>query len=283
LRCEIISCTPRARVDNISLEMASEPPALSRDKLHQDLEEHDRFPVFTSSAVKLPDQKDKTGILGKIKTLTARKSSSDSTGSMSISRSSRREAPIELEHPEFEMTYCMMLGIRTVLGTTHAKPLRILGIQDFIDCVKHRFPARGSKETPAHKMRDFKFKDYHPEVFRHIRQRFGIDAADYTLTVTNYHYLEFVSNSKSGQFFFFTHDTQFLIKTMSKVECKFLRKILPQYYAVGSCFLVQPLTFVIVRHGQSQYSPNQILWNPSSQNAKCQNRSLHDYGLSILH
>jgi len=80
-------------------------------------------------------------------------------------------------------------------------------------------------------MRDFKLKDYHPEVFRHIRQRFGIDAADYTLTVTNYHYLEFVSNSKSGQFFFFTHDTQFLIKTMSKVECKFLRKILPQYYA----------------------------------------------------
>jgi hypothetical protein len=45
-------------------------------------------------------------------------------------------------------------------------------------------------------------------------------------------FLEFISNSKSGQFFFFTHDQQYMIKTQTKAECKFLRSILPQYYRV---------------------------------------------------
>jgi len=42
--------------------------------------------------------------------------------------------------------------------------------------------------------------------------------------------LEFISNSKSGQFFFYSHDGQFLIKSMTRSESLFLRKILPPYY-----------------------------------------------------
>lgn len=133
-------------------------------------------------------------------------------------------------HAAFELTYCMMLGLRTVLGATYASPKRALTENDFSHTTKYKFPGEGSTLTPAHKMRDFKFKDYSPEVFRHLRERFGIDGADYLLTITNFHYLEFISNSKSGEFFFYTHDRQFMIKTMTKSECKFLRKILPHYY-----------------------------------------------------
>lgn len=62
----------------------------------------------------------------------------------------------------------------------------------------------GSDITPAHLMRDFKFKDYAPLVFRAIRAIFSLDPADYLLCVCgNFQYLEFISNSKSGQFFFF--------------------------------------------------------------------------------
>ena len=92
-------------------------------------------------------------------------------------------------------------------------------------------PSDGSNTTPPHKMRDFKFKDYAPKVFRHLRQRFGIDAVDYMLTVCgNCEFLEFISNSKSGQFFFYTHDRQFMIKTQTDEESKLLRSILPRYY-----------------------------------------------------
>lgn len=43
--------------------------------------------------------------------------------------------------------------------------------------------------------------------------------------------MQFVSNSKSGQFFFFTRDGAYMVKTISQHECKELRRILPQYYA----------------------------------------------------
>lgn len=83
-------------------------------------------------------------------------------------------------------------------------------------------------------MRDFKFKDYCPEVFRRIRARFDIAPDDYILSVCgNFQYLEFISNSKSGQFFFYTHDRRYMIKTISKGEAKFLQKILPAYFEVS--------------------------------------------------
>lgn len=161
-------------------------------------------------------------------------SSSDSEISMSTSKSSASStphAPILERHPVYEVTYDMMLGIRTAVGVAYSEPIRKLKKSDFHQVAKWRFPAAGSKETPAHKARDFKFKDYHPQVFRHLRERWGIDPVEYMSTVTDNHYLEFISNSKSGQFFFFTHDKQFMIKTMSKEECKFLRQILRQYYS----------------------------------------------------
>jgi 1-phosphatidylinositol-4-phosphate 5-kinase len=160
--------------------------------------------------------------------------SSDSSPSVSKNRSSNAE--IEDKHPEFEVTYDMMLGIRTVIGMAYNHPPKEIGKEDFEHVGKYSFPKAGSTKTPAHKGRDFRFKDYHPEVFRRIRERFGIEAMEYTMTVTNNHYLEFISNSKSGQFFFYTHNKQFMIKTMSKEECKFIRKILPAYYQVGLLF-----------------------------------------------
>ena len=126
----------------------------------------------------------------------------------------------------------MMLGIRTVVSKTEAQPHSSLSSADYSDVIKLQFPGRGSILTPAHIMRDFKFKDYSPFVYKKIREAFGINPADYLLCVCgNFQFLEFVSNSKSGQFFFYTHDRQFMIKTVSKQECKFLQLILPHYYA----------------------------------------------------
>ena len=87
--------------------------------------------------------------------------------------------------------------------------------------------------TPAHQMRTFAFKDYAPEIFRAIRELSGIDTLDYLLCICgNFKFLEFISNSKSGQFFFYSHDRRFMIKTISDEECVFLRSILWDYYLV---------------------------------------------------
>lgn len=164
----------------------------------------------------------------KARFLSLRSHSNSSSPSVT---SSRANPEISVEHREYEVTYDMMLGIRTMVGLAYGHTGEAeLTKEDFSFVQKRSFPKNGSKNTPAHKMRDFKFKDYSPEVFRQLRDIWGLDAAEYTMTITNNHYLEFISNSKSGQFFFYTYDKRFMIKTMSKAECKFIRQILPQYF-----------------------------------------------------
>ncbi len=103
------------------------------------------------------------------------------------------------------------------------------------------FPPEGSPQTPPHKLpKPFKFKDYAPKVFHHLRERFNIDQSHYLNSLGGaYEYIEFNSNSKSGSFFFYSHDGKFMIKTQSKAESKFLRRILAHYYQVT---LVDSLT-----------------------------------------
>jgi 1-phosphatidylinositol-4-phosphate 5-kinase len=50
-------------------------------------------------------------------------------------------------------------------------------------------------------------------VFKRIREHFGVDRLQYMLSVAgNYNFLDFITNAKSGQFFFYSHDERFMIK-----------------------------------------------------------------------
>jgi len=88
----------------------------------------------------------------------------------------------------------------------------------------------GSELTPSAKY-DFKFKDYAPWVFRHLRQRFKLDPGDYLMSLTHRYILsELGSPGKSGSFFYFSRDYKYIIKTIHHAEHRFLRKILRDYY-----------------------------------------------------
>ncbi len=85
--------------------------------------------------------------------------------------------------------------------------------------------------TPSAKY-DFKFKDYAPWVFRHLRAKFHLDPADYLMSLTSKYILsELGSPGKSGSFFYFSRDYKYIIKTIHHAEHKLLRKILRDYYA----------------------------------------------------
>lgn len=88
----------------------------------------------------------------------------------------------------------------------------------------------GNELTPSARY-DFKFKDYAPWVFRHLRANFGLDPADYLVSLTSKYILsELGSPGKSGSFFYFSRDYKYIIKTIHHGEHKFLRKILREYY-----------------------------------------------------
>lgn len=181
---------------------------------------------------------------------------------------------ITAEHRYYHLTYGMMLGIRVSVGkavltrsgfqvTAEILQTPDLSIDDFMHVEKYVFPPQGSANTPPHKLLNpFKFKDYSPLVFRHLRERFGIDGAEYMLSLCgDFGYIEFISNSKGGQFFFYSHDGRYMIKTQTREASKFLRRIMPHYYKVrwhASCACLVAALFT------ASPPPQYVMENPNT-------------------
>ncbi|KAG6435976.1 hypothetical protein SASPL_100857 [Salvia splendens] len=141
-------------------------------------------------------------------------------------------------HKNYELMLNLQLGIRHSVGKL-ASNLRELKLSDFDGKEKFwtRFPSEGSKITPPHQSAEFRWKDYNPVVFRHLRQLFQIDPADYMLAICGNEALrELSSPGKSGSLFYLTQDGRFMIKTVKKSEAKVLIKMLPSYYHHVYCY-----------------------------------------------
>lgn len=137
---------------------------------------------------------------------------------------------VDQNHANWIMAYNMLTGIRFTVSRTNAKMDRELNDADFDASNKFSFDITGNELTPSAKY-DFKFKDYAPWVFRHLRATFGLDPADYLVSLTSKYILsELGSPGKSGSFFYFSRDYKYIIKTIHHGEHKFLRRILRDYY-----------------------------------------------------
>ncbi|KAF5442466.1 hypothetical protein F2P56_035119 [Juglans regia] len=135
-------------------------------------------------------------------------------------------------HKNYDLMLNLQLGIRYSIGK-HASILRELKPSDFDPKEKFwtRFPTEGSKITPPHQSVEFRWKDYCPIVFRHLRELFQVDPADYMMAICGNDALrELSSPGKSGSFFYLTQDDRFMIKTVKKCEVKVLIRMLPSYY-----------------------------------------------------
>jgi len=146
---------------------------------------------------------------------------------------------IDGRHELYTLSIAVMLGVRTSIARTNAiisssdgSGKKILSPQDFMAEEKYEFAPKGSSTTPPHKLtHTFKFKDYAPVAFAYLRRMFGVNEFDFLLSVCgNANFIEFISNAKSGQFFFYSSDGKYMIKTMTNSESKFLRRILPHYF-----------------------------------------------------
>ncbi|KAG6494751.1 hypothetical protein ZIOFF_042512 [Zingiber officinale] len=136
-------------------------------------------------------------------------------------------------HKNYDLMMNLQLGIRYSIGKPGSAHLRELKQEDFDPMEKFwtRFPPEGSKNTPPHQSPEFRWKDYCPMVFRHLRKLFSVDPADYMLAICGNDALrEFSSPGKSGSFFFMTQDDRFMIKTVKKSEVKVLIRMLASYY-----------------------------------------------------
>eukprot|EP00249_Psilotum_nudum_P013196 c24207_g2_i1 orf=853-3435(+) len=136
-------------------------------------------------------------------------------------------------HRSYDLMLNLQLGIRYSVGRITPESKRDLCPVDFSSKARiwMNFPRDGSQLTPPHQAADFKWKDYCPMVFRHLRELFKIDAADYMLSICGNDVLrELSSPGKSGSVFYLSHDDRFIIKTMRNAETKVLLGMLPNYY-----------------------------------------------------
>ncbi|KAL9229109.1 hypothetical protein vseg_004616 [Gypsophila vaccaria] len=136
-------------------------------------------------------------------------------------------------HRNYYLMLNLQLGLRYSIGKDSACMMRELKTSDFDPKKKFwtRFPSEGSKLTPTHKSTEFWWKNYCPVVFRHLRDLFQVDPADYMLAICGNDALrELSSPGKSGSFFYLTQDDRFMIKTVKKSEVKVLLRMLPSYY-----------------------------------------------------
>lgn len=138
---------------------------------------------------------------------------------------------IDGRHELYTLSIAVMLGVRTSIARTNtilasSEKKKMLTPQDFMAEEKYEFAPKGSATTPPHKLsHTFKFKDYAPVAFAYLRRMFGVNEFDFLLSVCgNANFIEFISNAKSGQFFFYSSDGKYMIKTMTNAECKFLRR-----------------------------------------------------------
>ena len=144
-------------------------------------------------------------------------------------------------HEQYTISAGIVLGVRYCLRSqvdADGVPLeqKNITLADFSHVEKVAFPASGSTKgpniTPSHDLvHTFKFKSYAPRIFERLRMFFNIDTDEYRHSVCgDYNFIEFISNSKSGQFFFYSHDGKYMIKTQTKDENKFMKRILPHYF-----------------------------------------------------
>lgn len=132
-------------------------------------------------------------------------------------------------HVNYVIAYNMLTGIRVAVSRCSGI-MQPITDQDFRINKKLVFDVSGNELTPSSKY-DFKFKDYCPTVFRELRMFFGLDPADYLVSLTSKYILsELNSPGKSGSFFYFSRDYRFIIKTIHPAEHRHLRRILKDYY-----------------------------------------------------
>ncbi|MCO5568686.1 hypothetical protein L7F22_022385 [Adiantum nelumboides] len=136
-------------------------------------------------------------------------------------------------HRNYDLMMSLQLGIRHSVGKDTPMRKKLLGSADFGSKARAKvsFSREGSQVTPPHQYADFKWKDYCPIAFRHLRELFKVDAADYMLSICGNNGLrELSSPGKSGSVFYLTQDERFMIKTLRKAEVKVLLRMLPRYY-----------------------------------------------------
>ncbi|CAG9333428.1 unnamed protein product [Blepharisma stoltei] len=152
----------------------------------------------------------------------------------------KKKSVIHWGDEDWSLIVSMMLGIQKAVraAAVNLDPNSIPTPEQFAERSKlNLLPGESSVQSKM-----CKFRDYSPFIFERIRRRYGISANQYIkslgvdMIMSSLLQSEFsslvglMSSGKSGSFFYYSDDGKYVVKTMTRDEYVFLRKILPEYY-----------------------------------------------------
>ncbi|CAG9322188.1 unnamed protein product [Blepharisma stoltei] len=152
----------------------------------------------------------------------------------------RKNTFVQWGDEDWNLILNMMLGIQktvkaaATIPTAEGPPTN----DDFKEVRKHSLlPGQLNAQRSI-----CRFRDYAPLIFDRIRKFYGLEAHAYikslgvekimsSLLKSEFSSLiGLMSTGKSGSFFYFSDDGKYVLKTMTREEYVFLKKILPDYY-----------------------------------------------------
>ncbi|KAI6656388.1 Phosphatidylinositol-4-phosphate 5-kinase type I [Oopsacas minuta] len=127
-----------------------------------------------------------------------------------------------------EILSCLQLGIEHALLNTKGK--KDILMRDFNSIESTSFPKEGSGKTPSHNSNSFTFKSYASETFHHLRKQFGINQNEFIDSICQMPLKALHNPGASGSLLFITEDDNYILKTVSDKEARFLQQLLPGYW-----------------------------------------------------
>ena len=129
---------------------------------------------------------------------------------------------------EMEILTSLQLGIEHAVLNTRGK--RDILIKDFNSIEATPFPNEGSERTGPHNLCSFTCKSYASEAFHHLRQQFGIDQEEFIESICLQPLKSLTNPGASGSLLFISEDDNYILKTVSEKEARFLQQLLPGYW-----------------------------------------------------
>lgn len=155
---------------------------------------------------------------------------------------------VDREHTQYGFSIAAMIGIHVSILCSHLiaheldddadrKFKERYPLLDVEQCRRRsirrfKIPRSGSSYSPTtHLEEDYEIDEICPDFFAQIRQICGLHNEEIfnSLCRTDFEFIDFGTNSKSGEFFFFSHDGQYLIKTATIQEADCFMSMVPFY------------------------------------------------------
>ena len=129
---------------------------------------------------------------------------------------------------DMEILTSLQLGIENAILNTRGK--RDILIKDFNSIETTSFPNEGSEKTGPHNLSSFTCKSYAIEAFHHLRKQFGIDQEEFIESICLQPLKSLTNPGSSGSLLFISEDDNYILKTVSDKEARFLQQLLPGYW-----------------------------------------------------